>query len=111
MTVLVPFGDRVLALSEDALQEALATGDALTGRTAATPEQPADVVLDAAGMESRTGVPASWWAEAARRGDVPHIRAGKYVRFRLNEALEALASGVRPGDRRSLRAKMRAVNQ
>jgi hypothetical protein len=111
VNVLVPFGDRLLALSETALQEALAAGDAIMGRAAAVPEPAADLVLDAAGMEAQTGVPASWWAEAARRGDVPHIRAGKYVRFRLNESLNALAAGVRPKDKQSFAVPRRAANQ
>lgn len=111
VTALVPFGDRVLALSDEALQEALTAGDAIMGRAMAAPEPAADVVLDVTGMEARTGIPASWWADAARKGDVPHIRAGKYVRFRLNEALDALAARVRPSDRLSPHRKLRAVNQ
>ena len=105
MTVLIPFANRVLALSDEALQEALTAGDAFMGHAAPAPEPPADVVLDASGMADRTGIPASWWAEAARRGDVPHIRAGKYVRFRLTEALDALAAEVRQTDKQCLRRR------
>lgn len=111
MQVLIPYGARMLVLSNEVLHKALADGDALAGTTATAPTATADLVLDVDGMEARTGIPASWWAEAARKGIVPHVRAGKYVRFRLSEALDALAAGVRPGDRLSSPRKLRAVNQ
>ena len=90
-TVLIPLPDgRNLAMEIDTYREALARGQSIAP-TAAVP-QPASTseVLDADGMAKRTNVPASWWLEAARRGDVPHIRAGKYVRFDLAAALSAL---------------------
>lgn len=108
---MIPYGTRFLVLSSEEVQKALAVGDALAGSTTTAPEATTDLVLDVEGMEERTGIPASWWAEAARKGIVPHIRAGKYVRFRLNEALDALAAGVRPKDKQSFALPRRAANQ
>jgi hypothetical protein len=111
MQVLIPYGTRMLVLSSETLQKALADGDALAGSATTAPAATADLVLDVDGMEARTGIPASWWAEAARKDIVPHIRAGKYVRFRLSEALDALAAGVRPKDKQSFALPRRTVNQ
>jgi hypothetical protein len=45
-------------------------------------------LLDAAGMAAKTGVPESWWESAARGSDpVPHMRFGRWVRFRYSEAV------------------------
>jgi len=93
--ILIPFGTHVLALSLHEFQTALTKGQALIG--GATPEPvPAggEPLLDAEGAHQHTAIPASWFLEAARRGDIPHIRAGKYVRFRMADVLYALE--VRP---------------
>ena len=50
---------------------------------AAQPE-PAQL-LDAAELETRTGVPASWWMTQARERRVPFQKFGRYVRFDLAE--------------------------
>lgn len=92
--VLVPLPDgRALALERDAYLEALERGQELlpTGNgSAAAGGDGVPEIRDAGGMEALTSVPASWWLEAARRGDVPSIQAGTYRRFRVDEALEAL---------------------
>jgi hypothetical protein len=62
------------------------------GRAPAGPEP----FLDDRGVEALTGVAASWWAAAARRGSVPHHRFGRWVRFRLSEII-----GSAPRHRRS----------
>ena len=92
-TVLVPLPDgRTLALELAEFIGAIARGEQMAPSRQPACTEPDIEVLDADGMQARTSVPASWWLEAARRGDVPHIRAGKYVRFNLREALTALES-------------------
>ena len=83
--ILVEFAGQPLALTDEEFEAARERGLKLMASPSATD----DVILDAAGMEQRTGVPASWWAEAARQDTIPHIRCGKYVRFCLREVLEA----------------------
>ena len=46
--------------------------------------------LTAAEATAVTGIPRSWLHEAARQGRVPHIKAGKYVRFRMSDLIKAL---------------------
>jgi len=50
--------------------------------------------LDAEDAGKMTEVPASWFLEAARQERIPHVRMGKYVRFRMSDVLQALE--VRP---------------
>lgn len=64
-----------------------------------------DTLLDADHLAQRTGVPATWWRDAARRGLVPHIRAGSYVRFSFDAVTVALAN--QPVMRRQRRAPHR----
>jgi hypothetical protein len=62
------------------------------GKAPAAPEP----LLDDQAMEVATGVAASWWANAARRDEVPHYRIGRWVRFRLSEVI---GHGPRQGRR------------
>jgi hypothetical protein len=91
--VFVTLADgRALALDLPAFQRALQQGHELApARSGISSPQPCEVT-DAGGMEQRTGVPASWWLESARRGTVPSLQAGKYRRFVVAEAVEALRS-------------------
>jgi excisionase family DNA binding protein len=53
------------------------------------------------------GVPVGWVREATRRGDVPCVRLGRYVRYDRDEVLawvESLKSGGGPAFRRHLAA-------
>jgi hypothetical protein len=111
--VLISINGNWLALSTEQLQHALQRGQAVIGAAVShsAAETPPERVLDAEGMQSETGIPASWYLDAARQGKIPHIRAGKYVRFRLGEVLDALSAGARPGDRLTLSRKTRVANQ
>ena len=88
--VLVPFGNKCLALTRDQFREALELGRELVGPTATPPGANGDApehLLTAEGMEALTEVPATWFLEQARLGRVPHHRLGKYVRFKFDEVL------------------------
>lgn len=109
--VLIPFGGVFLVLSQDQLQEAVKRGRELLPSVSVATVQQADTILDADGMKATTGIPASWFLEQARQDKIPHIRAGKYVRFRIGEVLEALKTQPRHADRLSLALPNGAANQ
>ncbi|MCG3201197.1 MAG: hypothetical protein NFCOHLIN_01063 [Gammaproteobacteria bacterium] len=80
-------GER-LALTPEMREEALRLA-----RLAFPPPPPTegtDTIVDAEGAAAATGVPVSWFLEQARRGAIPHLRFGKYVRFRLAELVAAV---------------------
>lgn len=109
--MLIPLGDAILALSQEDFEKALALGRETVGTTdgesaASAPEK----LLDAAGMAEMTGIPSSWFLEAARQGRIPHVKAGKYVRFRMADVIEALE--VRPnGHKASVAFGVKKVTQ
>ena len=51
----------------------------------------ADGLLDAPELAQRFGVPESWVREQARQGNLPCVRLGHYMRFRLEEVERYLA--------------------
>ena len=51
----------------------------------------ADGLLDAPELAKRFGVPESWVREQARQGNLPCLRLGHYMRFRLEEVERFLA--------------------
>ena len=110
--VLIPFGGEILALSHDEFEQARARGrELMPVQAASVPARTEDRILDAEGMERETAIPASWFLEQARQGKLPHIRAGKYVRFQLAEVLDHLkASGRRTGTKITNIETRRAVS-
>lgn len=89
--VLIQCGNESLALTVEQFNEARERARAIMPPVVTPAGSPqADQVLDAGGMEKATGIPATWFLEQARRKMVPHLRAGKYVRFELAKVLEAL---------------------
>ena len=93
--ILVEFAGQPVALTEEEFEAARERGlKLMTTPSSAVLD---DEILDACGMEARTNVPASWWAESARQGTVPHLKLGKYIRFSLREALEAAKGKRRSG--------------
>lgn len=93
--VLIPFGNEFVAMTREAFQEGIEKGRHITGATA-SPEntKPIPKLLDADQACELTGVPASWFLEAARQDRIPHLKMGKYVRFKMSDVYDALA--VRP---------------
>jgi hypothetical protein len=51
-----------------------------------TSNSPSELV-DADGLEERTGIPASWWMTQARERRVPFRKLGRYVRFDVAEIM------------------------
>ena len=93
--ILLEFGGQPLALTDEEFEAARLRGLELMP-VAVTTGNSAEI-LDAQGMQAATGIPASWWLEAARQGAVPHFKLGKYIRFSLREALEAAKGRRRRG--------------
>ena len=96
--VLIPFGDRVLALPRDVFEVALREGDQLTHEAlgAATTNTSKDILphADAARLLTAVeaavalSVDASWLLRQAREGRIDHVRLGKFVRFRPSTIIE-----------------------
>ena len=90
--VLIPFRDEFIALSPEQFHEALELGRALMPAQAhATPAGDDNRIVDAAGAAKITDVPETWFLEQARRGEIPHLKFGKYVRFNIRDVLEAVS--------------------
>lgn len=89
--VLVALPDGTwLALSAVAFAEAkLAGAEANPAPSSTSVAAEPERLLTAEQLSERTSVPASWWESAARSGDVPCRRIGKYVRFVFREVEEA----------------------
>lgn len=88
--VIVAVGNVAVALTQEEFARGVERARELLPAQAAPQAAQAEQWLDAEAMEKATVVPASWWLDAARRGEIQHLRVGKYVRFRLSEAAEAL---------------------
>jgi excisionase family DNA binding protein len=68
------------------------------------PESLPDRLLDDAGAAELLAVPKSWIGEAARRGELPHIKLGRYRRFDRADLLAWLEEQKGGGGRRRTRA-------
>lgn len=91
--VLIPLaGGDYLALTQAQFAEARALGKQLAGDAQpAASEERAEPLSTAEQIEELTKIPASWFLEQARKGAVPHVRLGKYVRFRFSEVAPCAA--------------------
>lgn len=79
-----------LAMTREQFNSALAAGRAMSSAPPTVdPQRPRDVLVDAAGMETRTGVPASWWMTQARERRIPFQKIGRRVRFDPVAVLES----------------------
>jgi hypothetical protein len=92
--IALPLPDgRWLVLDRATFDAALAEGAALMSQqaTSSLTNSPAtEPLIDAAAAEKLTGVPRSWFAEAARKGSIPTVWLGRYPRFRMSALIEAL---------------------
>ena len=88
--IVIPFAGEFLALTPAQLASARAVARELIqpGENVAPSNGDADTLLTAQQLEQRTGVPASWFLEQARRNQIPHRRLGKYPRFLWREVIE-----------------------
>jgi hypothetical protein len=96
--VLVPLQNGAfIALTKDAFVEARALGAELAGAAVAPasgdPTQTEEPLLTAEQIGERMNTPATWFLEQARKDAIPHVKLGKYVRFRFSEVREAFAQG------------------
>lgn len=57
----------------------------MIAKHAVDPNSDADGLLGAPKLAKRFGVPESWVREQARQGNLPCVRLGHYMRFRLQE--------------------------
>ncbi len=98
--VLVPFGQRFLALTQAEFRGALERGrEMVEGTTAdkrlASANGPEEPLVTAAEVARLVSMPEAWVYEAARRGTIPCLRLGaKAVRFRASEVIASFPNGV-----------------
>lgn len=90
--IIIPFGGLVLGLTAEEFEKAVQRGQAFATQYngAAGVNHKPEQILDAKGTSNLTGIPASWFLEAARQARIPYIQAGKYIRFRYSEVVKAL---------------------
>jgi predicted DNA-binding transcriptional regulator AlpA len=74
-----------LALTQQQFIEAKALAAQIVGEPDTAPCPAPESLLTAKQLQERTGVPASWFLEQARKSAIPHTKLGKYVRFRYSE--------------------------
>jgi excisionase family DNA binding protein len=48
-------------------------------------QKPSPILVDTAGAAALLQLPQSWVAAAARRGEIPCVRCGHHVRFRVGD--------------------------
>jgi hypothetical protein len=93
-------GVGVLALTPEQLHAALSLGREALGRAdiATQPAAPqgdtSGGLRDASEMSAATGIPASWFEDAARRGLIPSHTFGRWRRFDYQAVLAAGRAGI-----------------
>jgi hypothetical protein len=106
--VLIQHGNRWLLLSLSQYEDALLRADELMP----DPERVTNGLpefLTAEEMATATGVPRSWWFEAAKSGLVEHTRFGKYVRFPAAILSANNSESVAPNPSKQAVARLSAV--
>ena len=85
--VCVPLPDgRWLALDRETFDAALAAGAEMMAAPSSSPTlSSAEPLLDADQAAAQMNVTARWLEDSARAGIIPHIKLGKFTRFRVSE--------------------------
>jgi hypothetical protein len=85
--VLIPLpGVGTLALDRETFAAALAAGAELTATAAPSPTaSTAEPLLDADQAAAQMNVTARWLEDSARAGIIPHVKLGRFIRFRVSE--------------------------
>jgi hypothetical protein len=84
--ICVPLPDgRWLALDREAFAAALAAGAEMTAGAAPSSPATAEPLLDADQAAAQMNVTARWLEDSARAGIIPHVKLGKFTRFRVSE--------------------------
>jgi hypothetical protein len=85
--VCVPLPDgRWLCLSREEFCAALSAGEELNAGLAPTPGHAStEPLLDANQAAAALAVTPRWLEDSARAGIIPHVKLGKYTRFRASE--------------------------
>ena len=80
--VLIPLPDgRWLSMSQKAFEEALQAGAELLPQQTSPESGTPDEIFTADELAAITKVPASWFREAGKRGEIDVVRFKKYVRY------------------------------
>ncbi len=91
--VLLPLPDgRWLELEQEAFEAALAAGAARMPNTRAAAASPTEDLVDAEQLADALKVPQTRLEDLARKGKIPIVRVGRYVRFSRRAVEAALSS-------------------
>ena len=86
---ILPFGERTPAFTAEEFEAGVKRGRALARSTAtAAPSGAPEPLLTGEQISEVTGIPGPWFLDQARLGQIPHIKLGKYSRFRLSEVVQ-----------------------
>jgi excisionase family DNA binding protein len=99
--IVIPIGNRFLALSEAEFEAALERGKELVNPVEQPYVEHPEPLLTAEEAAELTRLPKQWLLEAARQGRVPHYRLGKYVRFKQSELEASGRQALSTGGRRA----------
>jgi hypothetical protein len=84
--ILISLADgRWLALEAGIFATALAAGAETMANTLPSPASTAEPLLDADQAAAQMNMTARWLEDSARAGIIPHVKLGKFTRFRVSE--------------------------
>jgi hypothetical protein len=85
IAVALPDG-RWLALDRETFAAALTAGAELMAAVAPSPTaSTAEPLLDAEQAAAQMSVTVRWLEDSARAGIIPHVKLGRFIRFRVSE--------------------------